>query len=69
MGKNRVKYPEGPQKLYLIGANVRESNYWMRTNYSRMKGDNMVKDYSNDQNNRDDLDLEGISEEVDKFLN
>jgi hypothetical protein len=58
MGKNRVKYLEGQLKPYLIGANVRESNYWMKTNYSRMKGDNMVKDYSNDQNNRDDLDLE-----------
>ena len=68
MGKNRVKYPEGQQKPYLIGVNVRESNYWMKTNYSRMKGDNMVNDYSNDQNSRDDLELEGISQEVDKFL-
>lgn len=33
-----------------------------------MKGDKMVKDYSNDQNNDDDIDLEGISQEVDKFL-
>ena len=33
-----------------------------------MKGDKMVKDYSNDQNNEDDIDLEGISQEVDKFL-
>jgi hypothetical protein len=68
MGKNRVKYPEGPLKLYLIGANVRESNYWTKTNYLMMKGDKMVKDYSNDQNNEDDIDLEGISQEVDKFL-
>ena len=67
MGKNRVKYPEGPLKLYLIGANVRESNYWTKTNYLMMKGDKMVKDYSNDQNNND-IDLEGISQEVDKFL-
>jgi hypothetical protein len=58
MGKNRVKYPEGPLKLYLIGANVRESNYWTKTNYLMMKGDKMVKDYSNDQNNEDDIDLE-----------
>ena len=28
----------------------------------------MVNDYSNDQNSRDGLDLEGISQEVDKFL-
>jgi hypothetical protein len=68
MGKNRVKYPEGPLKPYLIGANVRESNYWTKTNYLMMKGDKMVKDYSNDQNNNDDIDLEGISQEVDKFL-
>jgi hypothetical protein len=68
MGKNRVKYPEGPLKPYLIGANVRESNYWTKTNYLMMKGDKMVKDYSNDQNNEDDIDLEGISQEVDKFL-
>ena len=47
---------------------MRESNYWMKTNYSRMKGDNMVEDYTNDQNNEDSLDLEGISLEVDKFL-
>jgi hypothetical protein len=67
MGKNRVKYPEGPLKLYLIGANVRESNYWTKINYLMMKGDKMVKDYSNDQNNND-IDLEGISQEVDKFL-
>ena len=32
-----------------------------------MKGDKMVKDYSNNQNNND-IDLEGISQEVDKFL-
>ena len=68
MGKNRVKYPGALLRPYLIGVNVRESSYWMRTNYSRMKGDSMVKDYSNDQNNEDDLDLEGISLEVDKFL-
>ena len=68
MGKNRVKYPEGQLKLYLTGANVRESNYWTKTNYLMMKGDKMVKDYSNDQNNEDDIDLEGISQEVDKFL-
>jgi hypothetical protein len=33
-----------------------------------MKGDNMVNDYSNDQTSEDNLDLEGIFKEVDKFL-
>jgi hypothetical protein len=32
-----------------------------------MKGDNMVDDYSN-ETNEENLDLEGISKEVDKFL-
>ena len=33
-----------------------------------MKGDNMLKSYSKDPNNEADSDLEGLSREVDKFL-
>jgi hypothetical protein len=66
MEKNRVKYPEGLLRLYLTGVSVRESSFWMRISYLRMKGEKMVKDYTKDPN--ENLDLEGISKEVDKFL-
>jgi hypothetical protein len=33
-----------------------------------MKGDTMVNDYSKDSNNDTDIDIEGLSQEVDKFL-
>ncbi len=33
-----------------------------------MRGDNMVTDNSKDSNNKGELDLEGLSKEVDKFL-
>ena len=63
MGKSREKYPVGLPKPYLIGVKGRESSSWMRTSYLRMKGDLMAKDL-----NQADLDLEGLSKEVDKFL-
>ena len=66
MEKNRVKYPEGLLRLYLTGVSVRESSFWMRISYLRMKGDKMAKDYTKDPN--ENLDLEGISKQVDKFL-
>ncbi len=66
MEKNRVKYPEGLLRLYLTGVSVRESSFWMRISYLRMKGEKMVKDYTKNPN--ENLDLEGISKEVDKFL-
>lgn len=66
MEKNRVKYPEGLLRLYLTGVSVRESSFLMRISYLRMKGEKMVKDYTKDPN--ENLDLEGISKEVDKFL-
>ena len=39
----------------------------MKTSYLRMKGDNMVTDYSKDLNNDTEIDIEGLSQEVDKF--
>ena len=69
MGKNRVKYLEGQQKPYLIGVNVRESNYLDEDQlFEDERWDNMVEDYSDNQNNENNFRSEGISKEVDKFL-